>query len=41
MSGDGEKLFYLDNIGTGVEIFQRITDEEAAELGWCSEPELT
>ena len=41
MSGDGEKLFYLDNIGTGVEIFQRITDEEATELGWCSEPELS
>ena len=36
VSGDGEKLYYLDNIGTGVEIFLRITEEEAAQLGWCS-----
>ena len=34
VSGDGERLYYLDNNGTGVEIFQRITEEEATDLGW-------
>ena len=33
---DGENLFFLDNIGTGVEHFTRITEEEALALGEVS-----
>ena len=33
MSDDGEKLYFLDNIGTGVEVFTKITEDQAAELG--------
>ena len=44
VSADGERLYFLDNSGTGVDIFPRISEEEAAELGWClvqSQPHLT
>ena len=34
VSDDGEKVYFLDRNGTGVDIFPRITEEEAAELGW-------
>ena len=33
VSDDGEKLYFLDNIGTGVDIFSKITEDQAAELG--------
>ena len=36
VSGDGENIFFLDDAGTGVDIYPRITEEEAADLGWCS-----
>ena len=35
VSDDGEKLYFLDNDATGVDIFPRITEEKAAELGRC------
>ena len=44
VSDDGERLYFLDRNGTGVDIFPRITQEESAELGWCwvkSQPQLT
>ena len=36
VSDDGEKLYFLDNTGTGVDIFSKITEDQAAELGGCS-----
>ena len=44
VSDDGEKLYFLDGKETGVDIFPRITEEEAAALGWCwlkSQSQLT
>ena len=44
VSDDGEKLYFLDRNGTSVDIFPRITEEEASELGWCwvkSQSQLT
>ena len=34
VSDDGESLYFLDKNGTGVDVFPRITEEKAAELGW-------
>ena len=36
VSDDGENLYFLDNTGTGVDIFSKITEDQAAELGGCS-----
>ena len=33
VSSDGEKVYHLDDMGTGVEIFEKITEDQAAELG--------
>ena len=33
VSGDGEKLCFLNDKGTGVDIFAKITEDHAAELG--------
>ena len=33
VSGDGEKLYDLDDKGTGVDLSQRISEEEATKLG--------
>ena len=33
VSGDGEKLCFLNDKGTGVDIFAQITEDQAAELG--------
>ena len=33
VSDDGEKVYHLDDMGTGVEIFEKITEDQAAELG--------
>ena len=44
VSDDGERWYSLDDYGTGVDISSKITEEEAAELGWCwvkSQPPLT
>ena len=35
VSDDGETLYFLDDNGTGVLINPKITEEKAAELGWC------
>lgn len=35
VSDDGERWYTLDDYGTGVDISPKITEEEAAELGWC------
>ena len=34
VSDDGESLYFLDKNGNGVDVFPRITEEKAAELGW-------
>ena len=44
VSDDGEKLYFLDRNKTDVLLYPRITEEEAAELGWCwvkSQPQPT
>ena len=44
VSDDGERLYFLDDYGTGVDISSKITEEEAAEIGWClvkSQPQRT
>ena len=33
VSADGEKCYVLDNKGTGVDIFLKITEDQAAEIG--------
>ena len=44
VSEDGERLYFLDRNKTDVLLYPRITEEEAAKLGWCrvkSQPQLT
>ena len=44
VSDGGEKLYFLDRNKTDVLLYPRITEEEAAKLGWCwvnSQPKLT
>ena len=44
VADDGERLYWLDDYGAGVDICPKITEEKAAEIGWCwvkSQPQLT